>query len=177
PARGRIHRARCGAGPHRNPMAGAEKQSAFSPAPPEPARDFWNRSIPVSQTRVLFLNRSFWPDREATGQFLTELCDDLSRDHEVTIVAGPSYHVPGMRSAGIRLWSRESHGKVSIVRTWGTRFPKSNLPGRLVNLGSYYLLAGLAALRLPRPDVIVAETDPPLLGALAALLKRRWGCR
>jgi glycosyltransferase involved in cell wall biosynthesis len=32
-------------------------------------------------------------------------------------------------------------------------------------------------LRLPRPDVIVAETDPPLLGALAAVLKRRWGCR
>lgn len=92
-------------------------------------------------------------------------------------MAGPSYHVPGMRSAGIRLWSRESHGKVSIVRTWGTRFSKSNLAGRLVNLGSYYLLAGLAALRLPRPDVIVAETDPPLLGALAALLKRRWGCR
>ena len=155
-------------------MAGAEKQSAFSPAPPEPARDFWKRSIPVSQTRVLFLNRSFWPDREATGQFLTELCDDLSRDHEVTIVAGPSRE---RGSAGFRLWSHEQRGKVSIVRTWGTGFSKSNLLGRLVNLGTYYLLAAVVALRLPRPDVIVAETDPPLLGALAAVLKRRWGCR
>jgi len=155
-------------------MAGAEKQSAFSPAPPEPARDFWNRSIPVSQTRVLFLNRSFWPDREATGQFLTELCDDLSRDHEVTIVAGPSRE---RRVAGFRLWSHEQRGKVSIVRTWGTGFSKSNLAGRLVNLGTYYLLAAVVAIRLPRPDVIVAETDPPLLGALAAVLKRRWGCR
>ena len=155
-------------------MAGAEKQSAFSPAPPEPARDFWRRSIPVSQTRVLFLNRSFWPDREATGQFLTELCDDLSRDHEVTIVAGPSRE---RGSAGFHLWSHEQRGKVSIVRTWGTGFSKSKLLGRLVNLGTYYLLAAVVALRLPRPDVIVAETDPPLLGALAAVLKRRWGCR
>jgi len=155
-------------------MAGAEKQSAFSPAPPEPARDFWRRSIPVSQTRVLFLNRSFWPDREATGQFLTELCDDLSRDHEVTIVAGPSRD---RGSAGFHLWSHQQRGKVSIVRTWGTGFSKSNLLGRLVNLGTYYLLAAVVALRLPRPDVIVAETDPPLLGALAAVLKRRWGCR
>jgi glycosyltransferase involved in cell wall biosynthesis len=158
-------------------MAVAERQSAFSPAPSESARDLWNRSLPVGQTRVLFLNRSFWPDREATGQFLTELCDDLSRDHEVTIVAGPSYHVPSTHSAGIRLWSRESRGKVSIVRTWGTRFSKSNLAGRLVNLGTYYVLAAIAAFWLPRPDVIVAETDPPLLGALAAVLKRRWGCK
>jgi glycosyltransferase involved in cell wall biosynthesis len=128
----------------------------------------------VTNTRILFLNRSFWPDPEATGQFLTELCDDLSQEHEVTIVAGPSYHTG---SAGRRPWSREMRGKVSIVRTWGSRFPKSNLLGRLTNLGTYYLLAAVAAFGLERPDVIVAATDPPLLGALAALLKQHWGCR
>jgi len=133
--------------------------------------------IPAGRTRVLFLNRSFWPDREATGQFLTELCDDLSADHEVTIVAGPSYHTEDGNSAGFRLWSRKRHGKVTVIRTRGTRFSKSNLAGRLVNLGTYYLLAAIVAFRLPRPDVIVAETDPPLLGALAAVLKRRWRCR
>ncbi len=125
--------------------------------------------------RILFLNRSFWPDLEATGQFLTELCDDLSREHEVTIVAGPSYHANSTRGWG--LWSTENRGNVTVVRTWGTRFPKSNLLGRLINLGTYYLLAAIVAFGLERPDIIVAETDPPLLGALAALLKRRWRCR
>ncbi|HWJ41009.1 MAG TPA: glycosyltransferase family 4 protein [Candidatus Limnocylindrales bacterium] len=170
-------------------MAGAEKQSAFSAAPIEAAREldffeeagererFVESKVPVGRTRVLFLNRSFWPDREATGQFLTELCDDLSIDHEVTVVAGPSYHTEDGNTGGFRLWSRERRGKVTIIRTWGTRFSKSNLAGRLVNLGTYYLLAAIVAYRLPRPDVIVAETDPPLLGALAAVLKRRWGCR
>jgi len=170
-------------------MASAEKQTAFSAAPAESARelDFFEESsacessiasnVSAGRTRVLFLNRSFWPDREATGQFLTELCDDLSTDHEVTIVAGPSYRTNDGNSAGFRLWSRERRGKVTIIRTWGTRFSKTNLAGRLVNLGTYYLLAAIVAFRLPRPDVIVAETDPPLLGALAAVLKRRWGCR
>jgi putative colanic acid biosynthesis glycosyltransferase WcaI len=51
------------------------------------------------------------------------------------------------------------------------------LPARILNLGTYYLLAGLAALRVERPDIVIAETDPPLLGALGALLKRRWKCR
>jgi colanic acid biosynthesis glycosyl transferase WcaI len=170
-------------------MAGANKQSAFSAAQTEAAseRDFFEgvrertrsieSKIAAGRTRILFLNRSFWPDREATGQFLTELCDDLSIDHEVTIVAGPSFHTEQGNSRGFRLWSREDRGKITVIRTRGTRFSKSNLAGRLVNLGTYYLLAAIVAFRLPRPDVIVAETDPPLLGALAAVLKRRWGCR
>ena len=132
-------------------MASAEKQSAFSAVPTETARelDFFEEaserdssvelSDPAGRSRVLFLNRSFWPDREATGQFLTELCDDLSTDHEVTVVAGPSYHTKDMNSRGFRLWSRERRGKVTIIRTWGTRFSKTNLAGRLVNLGTYYL--------------------------------------
>jgi colanic acid biosynthesis glycosyl transferase WcaI len=124
--------------------------------------------------RLLFLNRSFWPDPEATGQFLAELCEDLSAEHEITFVAGPSYHV-ATKVRGV--WRRELLGKIAIIRTWGTRLPKTRLPARLVNLGSYYLLAALAALRVNRPDIIVAETDPPLLGALGVMLKRLWGCR
>lgn len=55
--------------------------------------------------------------------------------------------------------------------------PKRRLPARLLNLGTYFALAAIAAFRLVPPDIIVAETDPPLLGALGAALKRRWGCR
>src|SRR5277367_574948 len=118
-------------------MARVEEQSAFSVTPSESVRDLdyfeevSDRQVSgephpaANQTRVLFLNRSFWPDREATGQFLSELCDDLSQDHEVTIVAGPSYHTEHEDRAGFRLWSRERRGKVTIIRTWGTRFAKS----------------------------------------------------
>ena len=124
---------------------------------------------------ILFLNRSFWPDLESTGQVFTELCEDLSAlGHEITFVSGPSYHVG---SSPRFPWARESHGKIRIVRTWGSRLPKKRLAARFVNLGSYYSLATLAAWGLNKPDVIVAGTDPPLLGALAAILKRRWKCR
>lgn len=124
--------------------------------------------------RLLFLNRSFWPDLEATGQFLTELCEDLSQEHEVTIVAGPSYHVTTRRRG---LVSREVLGKVAIMRTWGTKLSKARLVGRLTNLGTYFVFAAVASLITERPDIVIAETDPPLLGALGALLKRFWGCR
>jgi len=124
--------------------------------------------------RVLFLNRSFWPDQAATGQLLTELCEDLSADYEITVVAGRSHYVSNEHG---KLPRRYSVGRVSVVATWGTKLPKSNLLARLLNLGSYYVLAIPAALRLERPDVVIAETDPPLLGLLGALLKRWWGCK
>ncbi len=33
----------------------------------------------LRRRRVLFINRSYWPDTEATGQLLTELCEDLAQ--------------------------------------------------------------------------------------------------
>ena len=122
---------------------------------------------------LLFLNRSFWPDLEATGQNLTELCEDLSVEHDVTVIAGPSYHVLTPQRG---LWTKDKLGRINILRTWGTRFPKRRLLARMANLGSYFVLAGLAALTVTKPDVIVVATDPPLLGALGVWLKHRWRC-
>jgi hypothetical protein len=126
--------------------------------------------------RLLFLNRSFWPDQEATGQHLTELCEDLSAEHQITVVAGPSNLVRPLRRQ-FRLWAKERFKEITIIRTWGTRFPKRRLPLRLFNLGSYFSFAALASLTRLKPDVIIAATDPPLLGALGVALKRWWGCR
>jgi colanic acid biosynthesis glycosyl transferase WcaI len=131
-------------------------------------------SAGASATRLLFINRSFWPDFEATGQILTELCDDLAAQHRITVIAGPSLHA---ESGGRALWTRDRRGEIEILRTWGTRFSKTRLAGRITNLGTYYVLAALAARRLERPDIIIAATDPPLLGALGAALARRFSCR
>jgi colanic acid biosynthesis glycosyl transferase WcaI len=73
-------------------------------------------------------------------------------------------------------WRRERRGRVEIVRTAGTRLSKRRLPLRMLNLGSYFMLAAVASGRIERPDLIVAATDPPLLGLLGACLKRRWDC-
>jgi glycosyltransferase involved in cell wall biosynthesis len=122
---------------------------------------------------ILFLNRSFWPDLEASGQSLTNLCEELAAEHEITVIAGPSYHVATSHRG---LWTKDKLGKINILRTWGTRLSKRKLVPRLLNLGSYFLLAIPAALSIQKPDIIIANTDPPLLGIAGALLKRWWGC-
>ncbi len=124
---------------------------------------------------VLFLNRSYWPDAEATGQLLTELCEDLASSFDVTILAGQPNQNP--RGVPFRSSGWEVHQGVKIRRVRHTRFPKSFLPGRVLNLLTYLAAAMWAALFLPRPDLIVCETDPPLLCLIAALLRRWHGAK
>jgi len=124
-------------------------------------------------SNILFVNRSFWPDTDVTGLLLNELTEDLSPDHRITVVCGPA------NTSRSRIWPllrREHHGAVKVVRTFGARFSKKNLPLRFANLGLYWGPALIAALR-ERAEVIVAETDPPLLGLLGAMVKRLKGCR
>lgn len=113
---------------------------------------------------ILFFNRSFYPDTEATGQFLTELCEGLTDfGHSITVVCGKSYHVDSDKKA--HLVQKELYKSINILRALGTTFPKRNLFFRLLNLGTYFLNAFFAGFMMKkRPDIVIALTDPPLLG-------------
>src|SRR5207237_4313707 len=69
---------------------------------------------------------------------------------------------------------RETYRGIEILRAGGTRFSKRRFPGRFTNYVSYFLSACYAGLRLERPDVVVAQTDPPILGLAAYLAARRF---
>jgi hypothetical protein len=126
---------------------------------------------------IAFFNRSFYPDTAATGQLLTDLCEDLVRLHgcRVSVVAGPPL-LPSNESpaAGRGLVSREEYHGVEIYRARGTRFDKTRIAGRISNYVTYFLSACWAGLRLDKPDIVVALTDPPIIG-LAAFAGRRFG--
>ena len=124
---------------------------------------------------VLFLNRSYWPDAEATGQLLTELCEDLAPSFAVTVIAGQPNDNP-TRSEFQRLGTEVYHG-VRIFRVWHSRFPKQFLPARLINYLSFLIGAFWAALWTKRPDVVVAETDPPLLCLIGWCLQHVRGAK
>src|SRR4030095_14159177 len=125
---------------------------------------------------IVFFNRSYYPDTAATGQLLTDLCEGLVRDHgcRVSVIAGmpllPSHdHLVSVRG----LVGREEHNGVQIFRSRGSRFDKRRFIGRAANYVSYFLTACYAGMRVDRPDVVVALTDPPILGLAGWLEARR----
>ena len=128
---------------------------------------------------IAFFNRSYYPDQTATGQLLTELAETLVGEHgcRVTVVTGPPLSpaatTPGGATAA---WPpRETRNGVCIVRARGTRFNKRRFAGRAANYMTYFASACVAGVRLDRPDVVVALTDPPVIGIAAWIAGRRAG--
>src|SRR5437667_11323416 len=128
---------------------------------------------------VAFFNRSFYPDTSATGQLLTELCEGLVTSHgcRVSVVAGvPLLPASGLAArAGWGAVQRERYRGIDILRAPGTRLSKRRFVGRATNYVTYFLSACYAGLRLDRPDVVVALTDPPIIGLAAWVAGRRFG--
>ncbi|OGA63634.1 MAG: hypothetical protein A3G81_32950 [Betaproteobacteria bacterium RIFCSPLOWO2_12_FULL_65_14] len=123
--------------------------------------------------RVTYFNRSYWPDTGATGQLLTELAEDLTRDHHIDVTVITGY--PVAANGGAPLPSREVRNGVTIVRASGTTFSPRRFTGRAANYVTYFVSALVAGLRLPRPDVAVALTDPPIIGLAAVAARPRCG--
>jgi len=123
--------------------------------------------------RILFINRSYWPDSEATGQLLTSLCEDLAQEFDVEVIAGrPNHEQEQFNASTVGVVRRRG---VTIHRVLHTRFPKSSWIGRLLNLTTFTASAFLTSLwRSPRPDLVVTETDPFFLPILGRFLKWRY---
>lgn len=116
--------------------------------------------------RLLVLNQYYWPAFEATAHLLTELCEALADEYDVTVVTG---------SVGDRApLGRDRRNGVSIARVPSTAYERRRLSRRGLNYLSYVGLGAAEALRAPRPDVVLCMTDPPFLGAAAMIVARRF---
>ncbi|QDS87585.1 putative glycosyl transferase [Rosistilla ulvae] len=132
----------------------------------------------MTRPRIAFLNRCYWPDVEATGQLLEQLCGALSTDWDITVVAGqPNKNLSG--EAFVRRGQQQRDG-VTIDRLPHTTLPKRSKLGRLINLLSFTWQTRRWGRRVPAAspfDVIVSESDPFFLPIVAAPIARRMGAK
>jgi glycosyltransferase involved in cell wall biosynthesis len=126
------------------------------------------RAVSASRKpRLLVLNQYYWPGIEATAQLLTELCEALAQDVDVTVITGVLH---GHEEEPRRL----VHNGVEIVRVPSTSFERSKLLARASNYVTYLTNSLLRGLRRPRPDVVLCMTDPPIVADVALLVAKRY---
>jgi glycosyltransferase involved in cell wall biosynthesis len=116
--------------------------------------------------RLLVLNQYYWPGVEATAHLLTELCEALAGEYDVTVVTG---RLRGNEAAP----EEEVRKGVRVIRVRSSAHDRAQLARRGANYLTYLSRAAARAVSLGRPDVILTMTDPPMVGALAVLLGRR----
>jgi hypothetical protein len=124
-------------------------------------------TAPARRPRLLVFNQYYWPGVEATAQLLTELCEALAGEYDVTVITGrllgheddPDY---------------ENRGGVELIRVHSTAFDRAPLHRRAANYLTYLVRALRRGLTGRRPDLVLCMTDPPMVGAVALAVARRY---
>jgi colanic acid biosynthesis glycosyl transferase WcaI len=131
---------------------------------------------PASKTsRLIAVNRFFWPDHSATSQLLTDLATHLAGEgRPVTVIASRMLYV----DPSVQLPARETRDGIDIRRLWTSRMGRTGLPGRVLDYLTFYVTAlGALFAATRRGDVILVKTDPPLISVIAWIVARMRGVR
>jgi putative colanic acid biosynthesis glycosyltransferase WcaI len=124
--------------------------------------------------KILLLNQAFYPDVVATSQHLSELAVALAEcGHQVTVIAGRrAYDNPEKSFPKTEVWRG-----IRIIRIGSAGLGKNAKWKRAVNFASFMFFCAMRLLFLPRQDVVVTLTSPPLISFLGALLSKFRGSR
>jgi colanic acid biosynthesis glycosyl transferase WcaI len=114
--------------------------------------------------RVLIINQFFWPDLAPTGRYLYDLTEYLCKEgHEVTVICSGQSYVKTDDSNSNRPLAK-------IIRVFGPSFKRGTV-ARLLSYSSFMAGAVWKSMSVPRPDMVVTMTTPPLLAITGTLMR------
>lgn len=124
--------------------------------------------------RVLFVNQYYAPDFAATAQLLQDTCEHLASEGcEVHMIASQAIY----DGRDITPPEYEILNGVHVHRVPLACKGRERFRDRLWGYASFYLQAFTMAHRLPRPDVTVTLTTPPLISLLGVWMRFVLGVR
>jgi colanic acid biosynthesis glycosyl transferase WcaI len=124
--------------------------------------------------RILLLNQCFYPDHVSTAQHLSDVARALvERGHRVTVLASRrGYDDPTQCFKARETW----HG-IDVIRIPTLALGKAAKWRRVLNFASFFFFCFARLLFLPRQDLTVALTSPPLISFFGALFAQVRGGR
>ncbi|MCC6547327.1 glycosyltransferase family 4 protein [Candidatus Sumerlaeota bacterium] len=118
--------------------------------------------------RFLFINQYYSPDYAATAQQLADLCESLAaKGHDVHVLASRALY----DGRDMKLQAYEVINGVHVHRIGLSTNKRDRIRQRLQGYASFYIKAFAKVHLLPRADVVVTLTTPPLISLLGTWLR------
>ncbi|MEO8377824.1 MAG: glycosyltransferase family 4 protein, partial [Candidatus Sumerlaeota bacterium] len=118
--------------------------------------------------RFLFINQYYSPDYAATAQQLADLCENLAQlGHDVHVLASRALY----DGRDLKLKAYEVVNGVHVHRIALSTNKRDRIRQRFQGYLSFYIKAFAKIHVLPRPDVVVTLTTPPLISLLGTWLR------
>lgn len=119
--------------------------------------------------KILFVDRFFYPDLQATSVMLTDLVRAISGHFEVSVISGPPSKFRTGGGSGI------SNIRHRVIPAFGmTHFTRME---RVLNYSSFLFFAFLNVLFSQKIEAVISQSSPPLLPFVTALACRLRGFR
>lgn len=125
----------------------------------------------LMKKKLLVYAHYFYPDVASTSQILTELCEGLQEDFEITVICVvPSYSGRIDRNYKAEKYYYEKYKKINIVRIRVPEFDKKNKSSRIKNILAYFFKAIIATFKVGKQDVVFSISQPPILGGILGVI-------
>lgn len=119
----------------------------------------------MKKKKIAFVINYFYPDYASTGQLMTELCQDIQNDFDITVIAAqPGY--ASEKDKVKKIFEEDYLENIKIVRIKLPEVEKTSKFSRMKYIFSYFILAIIALLKEKGIDIIYTISQPPILGGL-----------
>ena len=124
--------------------------------------------------KLLVYAHYFYPDVASTGQILTELCEGLKEEFEITVICVvPSYDGKVEEKYKKNRIHIEDYKGMKLMRVRVPEFQKKNKISRVKNILAYFFNAIIATFSAGKQDVVFSISQPPILGGLLGVIGKK----
>lgn len=128
-------------------------------------------SANLNKPNLLIYAHYYYPDVASTGQILTELCEGLNNEFDITVICVvPSYSGKIEKRYKEHKYYYENLNGMKVVRVRVPEFSKANKLSRINNLLAYFFRAIYATSKMKKQDYIFAISQPPILGGILGVI-------
>ena len=124
--------------------------------------------------KILLIANYFYPEVASTGQLLTEMCEGLQKNFDITVICEvPCY--TGKRDdtyQGKKIYY-EKYKNINVIRVDVPEFDKKNKKSRIKYILKYFFNSRKAIRKLEKFDIIMTISQPPVLGGMLGVYAKR----
>lgn len=125
----------------------------------------------MKKKKILMTLDKFYPDVDSTGQILTELCEELQSDFDITVIAAFPKKAKEMteKYSGKRI-VKEKYQNIDILRVRVPEVDKTNKLSRIKYILAYFFNSIIAITKSGKQDIVYTISQPPILGGLLGVI-------
>lgn len=128
----------------------------------------------MKKEKMLVYANYFYPEVASLGQLLTELCENLVNDFDITVICSvPCYTGKIEEKYKKDKYFFEKYGDIKIIRVSVPECNKTNKLSRIKHILVYFLKAIKVTFKLRKIDIIYTVSQPPILGGMLGFIGKK----